>query len=47
MKYYYGQKDPKSYVTPIVGASEFVTKRFTWQVGTEKSTNVALHFYFS
>ena len=31
---YYGQENSERYVTPMVGASHFVTKRYIWYVGT-------------
>ena len=31
---YYGQENLESYVTPMIGASHFVTKRYIWYVGT-------------
>ena len=42
---FYGQKDLERYVTPMVGAFQFVTKRYIWQVGAKKSSNLALRNY--
>ena len=42
---YHGQNNLERYPTPVVGAFQFVTKRYIWQVGTEKSTNLALCNY--
>ena len=42
---YYGKEKSKRYVTTMVGAPKFVTKRYIWQVGITKAANLALRNY--